>query len=215
MTINKDDLIKMRHLAVEKFGAHFRWGQEVTPAWGGGMEHLRFRLTPEEIQRVMQDMQGDTEAECGETAGLNEENRESKRGRVKTYKRKDDRLFRCGAGRTEVVIGPYGEMRLCLDIPEPKYDILEGNFAEGWRRLADYAKNTPPGPSYQCGTCDLAAYCNWCPARAWLACGDMSACPPYYRQAAGLAKREFEKSDRNDHQPLTSKSENEVLHVES
>ena len=68
MTINKDDLIKMRHLAIEKFGAHFRWGPEVTPAWGGRMEHVRFRLTPEEIQRVMQDIQGATQAECGKIA---------------------------------------------------------------------------------------------------------------------------------------------------
>jgi radical SAM protein with 4Fe4S-binding SPASM domain len=163
----------------------------------------------------MQDIQEDTQAECEKIAGLNEENKEPKRGRVKTYKRKDDRLFRCGAGRTEVVISPYGEMRLCLDISEPKYDILEGTFLEGWKRLVDYAKRARPGLSYQCGKCDLVAYCSWCPARAWLACGDMSACPPYYRKMAELVKREFEKSDRNVHQPLILNSENEVFYAES
>jgi MoaA/NifB/PqqE/SkfB family radical SAM enzyme len=190
MTINKDDLVKIRHLAVEKFGAHFRWGPEVTPAWDGGKENLKFRLAPEEIQRVMEVIQEDTEVEFEKLGALEKENRKPKRGERRAYERKHDRLFHCGAGRTEVAISPYGEMRLCLDIPEPKYDILGGSFAEGWQRLAHYVRNIPPGPSYRCGDCDLAQYCSWCPARGWLACGDMSACPTYYRQMAELRKKE-------------------------
>jgi MoaA/NifB/PqqE/SkfB family radical SAM enzyme len=193
MTINEDDLVKIRHMAVEKFGAHFRWGPEVTPAWDGGTENLRFRLAPEEIQRVGEAIQADSEVEFEKVGASEKEKRKPKKGKRRAYERKHDRLFHCEAGRTEVVISPYGEMRLCLDIPEPKYDILEGSFAEGWQRLADYAKRTPPGPSYRCGDCDLARYCSWCPGRSWLACGDMSACPPYNRQMAELVKRELEK----------------------
>lgn len=201
MTINKDDMVNIRHLAVEKFGCHFRWGPEVTPAWDGGKENLKFRLAPEEIQRVMEVIQEDAEVEFEKLGALEKENRKPKRGERRAYERKHDRLFHCGAGRAEVVMSPYGEMRLCLDIHEPKYNILEGNFSEGWKRLADYAKNTQPGPSYRCGDCDLAQYCSWCPARGWLACGDMSACPPYYRQTAELAKRELEKKDKIVHPP--------------
>jgi radical SAM protein with 4Fe4S-binding SPASM domain len=188
MTINKNDLVKIRHLAVEEFGAHFRLSHEVTPAWGGGKEPVRFCLAPEEMRRIMEAIQEDTETEFEKLDALDKENRKPRRGRRKAYQKKHDRLFNCGAGRTEVVISPYGEMRLCLDIPEPNYNILEGNFSEGWKRLSDYVRQTQPGLSYRCGDCDLVEYCRFCPARGWLACGDISACPPYCRQVAELAK---------------------------
>jgi AdoMet-dependent heme synthase len=213
MTINKDDLVKIRHLAVEKFGAHFRLSLEVTPAWDGGTANLRFRLAPEEMQRVIEIIQEDTEVEFNKLGALEKEHRKPERGRKRAYEKKHDRLFHCGAGRTEVAISPYGEMRLCLDIPGPNYNILEGSFSEGWKRLSDYVRNTPPGPSYRCGDCDLAQYCSWCPARSWLACGDTSACPPYYRQTAELAKKESEKKDKTVHRASKPRKEGAVCRI--
>jgi MoaA/NifB/PqqE/SkfB family radical SAM enzyme len=210
MTINKDDLVQIRHLAVKKFGAHFRLSPEVTPAWDRGAANLRFRLAPEEIQRIVEVIQEDSEVEFEKLGASEKENRKPKRGEKRVYEKKHDRLFHCGAGRTEVAISPYGEMRLCLDIPEPKYNILEGSFSEGWKRLADYTKNTQPGPSYQCRGCGLVQYCNFCPARGWLACGDKSACPPYYRRTAELMKGESEKKDKIVHRPSKPKKEGVV-----
>jgi hypothetical protein len=83
-------------------------------------------------------------------------------------------------------------MKLCMDIPYPRYQILKGNLAEGWKMLSDYVENTAPGPSYGCRDCQFAHYCSFCPAKGWLECGDMSACPPLYREIARLAKAEAE-----------------------
>ncbi len=194
MTINKDDIVKLRHLAVERFGAHFRWGPTVSPRWDRRRDNLRFRLSAEEINQLMKKIDEDTEIEFEKLDTLEKEKRKPKKKRRQMPKREHNYLFRCGAGRTEVVISPYGEMRLCMDIPGPKYRILKGSFAEGWKMLSDYVKSTPPGPTYQCRDCELAQYCNFCPAWGWLECGDMSACPPYYREAARLARMESEKT---------------------
>lgn len=194
MTINKDEFVKIRHLAVERFGTHFRWTPAITPAWDGKKENLRFRLTPDEINYLQKEIDNDTEIEFEKLDPLEKKNRRPKKKRKRQEgKINHNRLFRCGAGRTEVVIDPYGQMRLCMDIPRPKYQILKGSFAEGWRMLSDYVKNTPPGPSYQCRDCELVQYCGFCPARGWLECGDMSACPPYCREKAYLVRMEVEK----------------------
>jgi radical SAM protein with 4Fe4S-binding SPASM domain len=193
MTINKDDLVKIRHLAVERYGAHFRLSREVTPAWDGGKENLIFALGPEETFRMMEIIKEDTEAEFEKLEALEKKERSAKTPKRKIYRRKHDRLFRCGAGRTEVVISPYGDIRLCLDIPDPQYSILDGSFPESWKKLTNYARDTLPGPTYQCRECSLLQYCDWCPARSRLATGDLSACPPYYRRMAEWAKRESPK----------------------
>ncbi|OGX15741.1 MAG: hypothetical protein A2166_03180 [Omnitrophica WOR_2 bacterium RBG_13_41_10] len=195
MTINKDDILKIRHLGVEKFGAHFRYGPEVTPAWDGRKGNLKFRLSAKQNNQVKKAIQEDTEIEFEKLGTLEKKKRRSKKRERPRGKIEHNRLFRCGAGRTDVVISPYGQMRLCMDIPFPKYQILRGSFARGWKILNDYVKNTPPGPSYQCRDCKLTKYCNFCPARGWLECGDMSACPPYYRKMARLArKKEIENA---------------------
>jgi MoaA/NifB/PqqE/SkfB family radical SAM enzyme len=188
MTINSNDFVNIRHLAVEKLGAKFRWYPEVTPGWYGGTANVRFRLEPEEVQRVQEALQRDTERESEKAPGLEKEARGQVSRNRRASGRKTDRLFNCGAGRTETVISPYGDMRLCLDIPEPKYNILAGNLSEGWKKLSDFARNRPPGPSYRCGDCALAQYCSWCPARGWLECGDTSACAPYQRRTAELQR---------------------------
>lgn len=196
MTINKDDMVKIRHFTVERFGAHFRWGPAVTPAWDGGKDNLKFRLSAQEVNQLLKEIHEDTEVEFEKLDPLEKKNRTRPKKRKRPERKiNHNRLFRCGAGRTEVVINPYGEMKLCMDIPGPKYQILGGSFTEGWKILSDYVRNTPPGPTYQCRDCELSRYCNFCPARGWLECGDLSACPPYYREMAELAKVEAEKNE--------------------
>ena len=196
MTINKNDLVELRHLAVERFGAHFRWGPTVTPGWHGRKENLKFRLRPDEISPIMKGLQDDTEIEFGKLDTLEKRNRRRPKKKEGSERKIDHkRLFRCGAGKTEVTINPYGEMKLCIDLLEPKYHILSGSFSEGWEMLSEYVKKIRPGPSYECQECELVQHCSVCPANRWLECGDLSACPSYYREAAELAKVEAQKNE--------------------
>lgn len=195
MSINRDDLVTIRHLAIEKFGAHFRYAPIVNPRWDGKKDNLKFRLSPEEIDQFQMVLQKDREIESKKSDPLARKRGRQKKRKIPEKRIRHDQLFRCGAGRSEIVINPYGEMRLCMDIPYPKYHILKGSFAEGWKMLSDHAKNTPPGPSYECRDCELAYYCNFCPAKGWLESGDMSACPPYYREMARLAKAKGEREN--------------------
>lgn len=195
MTINKHEILAIRHLAVERFGAHFRWGTTLTPACDGSKENLKFRLSAQEINKVKKQLQRDSEIEFEKLDTLERESRKLKKRKRQERNINHNQLFRCGAGRTELTINPFGEMKLCTDLPFPKYNILEGSFSQGWKILSDYVKNTPPSSSYQCRDCELVQYCNFCPGRNWLEGGDMSACPAYYKEMASLEKREAETQD--------------------
>lgn len=201
MTINRDDLINIKHLA-KKIGVHFRWGLEITPGWHGKKENLKFRLKSEEIFELQKNMQENAEIEYDKLDILKKKDIELgialKNRMRKRYRIDHQRLFRCGAGRSEMVINPYGEMRICFDILSPAYQILKGNLNEGWRILSDYVKSASPGSNYRCHRCKLAPYCNTCPARRWLECGDLSTCSPYHKKMAKLTKREADKKSREN-----------------
>ncbi|MBN1871212.1 MAG: radical SAM protein [Candidatus Omnitrophica bacterium] len=199
MTINKDDMVKIRRLAVEKYGARFRWVPWLTPRWDGTKDNLEFRLEPKAVVEIKKAISDDAEAEYEKVSPLQKRGAPTKRkspGRRKIV----NSVFNCNAGRTDVVINPYGEMKLCMDLPEPKYSILKGNFAEGWRMLGDYAEGMAPGPTYRCHECDLFRFCDVCPARSYLECGDLNACPPYHRKLAEFTKELLEKDIHYDFQ---------------
>lgn len=144
MTINKSELVKMRHFAVEKFGAHFRLGYEVSPDWDGRKDALEFALTPEEIRHTIEATQEDTERQVETSDDSKKKNRKSGTAIQRVYQIPHHRLFRCGAGRTEAVIGPYGDIRLCLDIHDPKYNMLEIGF---FAIMKGFIATPPPPPT--------------------------------------------------------------------
>jgi len=94
-------------------------------------------------------------------------------------------LFKCGVGRIEAAITPYGELKPCLMIDRPRFKILDpgssidGSFArtnlasnsglsEAWCHLKKFISSIKPDKNYKCGGCRSSNYCKWCPARAWL-----------------------------------------------
>jgi radical SAM protein with 4Fe4S-binding SPASM domain len=101
-------------------------------------------------------------------------------------------LFFCGAGRSQAAITPAGELKLCLMIPEPKYDILKLSFSKAWLKLRAAVRAIKPAKNNSCSGCDLQAYCSWCPARGWLFNKDFNSCDPQIREWAQKAKKGYE-----------------------
>lgn len=126
-------------------------------------------------------------------------------------------LFKCGVGRTQAAITPFGELKMCLMIDYPKYKIrcmsrvtgnalhVTGNTShvirrtsyenhqllnlkEAWEKLKDLVKNIKPDKDYKCDECGLKPYCKWCPAKAWFYNGSFSSCEPESRHWAELRK---------------------------
>jgi radical SAM protein with 4Fe4S-binding SPASM domain len=196
MTINRTEIHAIRKCAIEEHGAHFRWSHVVSPTLEGMKDTLRYRLTPRQIMRANRTLKNDIELENEQLDAL-ERDRRRPPGRKPPRKKKTrhTRLFSCGAGRTEIVINPYGEMRTCVDILEPTYPLREGTFQEGWKILQRHVARMRPGPAYECDRCAYRAYCDVCPALSWLECRDYSACPAHYKE---LARMKWEEACRKE-----------------
>ncbi len=99
-------------------------------------------------------------------------------------------LFKCGVGRSQIAINPYGELKMCLLIDYPKYKVLNNrdtrrqNLKEAWERLRELVASIKPDKNYQCDKCQFHNYCKWCPAKAWLYNKSFTGCESQSRLRA-------------------------------
>lgn len=100
-------------------------------------------------------------------------------------------LFFCGAGISQAAITPAGELKLCAMIDQPKYNILDLGFEKAWENLQGVVCGSRPDKTYRCLSCDLRAYCVWCPARSWLYNKSFCACDPRLRLWAQKVKEDY------------------------
>ncbi len=112
-------------------------------------------------------------------------------------------LFKCGVGRSQAAITPQGELKMCLMINYPKYNILTQNrlavsaanrtpqatLKEVWQKLKDLVSSIKTDENYQCNTCNLYTYCKWCPAKGWLYNRCFTSCEPESLKKAELGRR--------------------------
>ena len=178
MTLNAGEVAEARALAAS-WGVEFVFSAEIFPRVDGSLEPLRYRLTPEQVVRVHEELGGsarwraegggEQQEQCGGTAGA---------------------LFTCKCGVTSVTVTPYGQMNLCTALPIPQYDLTAGTVADGWRRLVALVEraNASPGPAYECPSCSLRDECRQGPMNAWLETGDVSPCLPYFKELARLER---------------------------
>jgi radical SAM protein with 4Fe4S-binding SPASM domain len=106
-------------------------------------------------------------------------------------------FFRCDVGKSEIFINPYGDVKPCLDILKPAYNVLNYSVHKAWKRIVNYILSFEPSKNYLCPKCEFNFLCLRCPARSWLEIGDMNGCVPYLKEAAkiemNLLKRNKER----------------------
>lgn len=74
-------------------------------------------------------------------------------------------LYKCGAGKYEGNIDPYGHLSLCLLDRYPFYDLRHGSFRQGWKFITKLREMPYPVIS-QCLRCEIKSFCKICPG--WL-----------------------------------------------
>jgi radical SAM protein with 4Fe4S-binding SPASM domain len=98
-------------------------------------------------------------------------------------------LFHCGAGTNSFTVSYDGIFRLCADLwhPDTIYDLRKGTLAEAWNELVPRVRDmTSDSPTFlsRCLDCPIVNLCFWCPAHAYLECGELDCFVDYYCQVA-------------------------------
>ena len=76
----------------------------------------------------------------------------------------DNRLYQCGAGRTNFAISPEGMISPCLVMPHVAYDLRERKFADVWAEEMASTIGQSASTGYPCHSCAVRAACTACPA---------------------------------------------------
>jgi radical SAM protein with 4Fe4S-binding SPASM domain len=165
--------------AIEDFarsqGALHRLDDMLSPRLDGSREPYKYRgslsMAPQQQNK-----------DCGELGSRRTPNTEHLTPHTET-------LFGCGAGLSQAAITPQGELKLCLMINRPRYNIAEFSLKECWVKLSEFQERIAPDKNYRCDRCKLQAYCKWCPARGWLYQRSFTACAPESRKKAELNRQ--------------------------
>lgn len=182
---NVKEIIDLRKFS-ENLGVRFRFDPEIIPKTDGNKKPLSHSLSLKEGYEIRRACYPKMYEKYDEKGRL--------RKKVK-FKRDKNKVFICGAGKSDMTVNPYGELNLCLEINFPRYKILKKDHSlkKGWKEISEYVSNLKPPKNFPCLTCPLFQYCSWCPAKSYLEYGNFTSCSPYSKEAALLSKKEAEK----------------------
>jgi len=181
MTLNVHELGLMRQFA-ESCSLPYRVLTEIHPRVDGSKEPLAYRLSPDQSFEIWKQER--------EKTGLN-----SSVSAAQDSCGSFGRLFDCMCGKSNAAITPHGKLNLCLSIYHPLYDLKENSLAEGWKHLVELVASTQPGPSYECGQCDMASQCNRGSSDGWLEQKAFDApCIPHFKEIAEKKVQYLERS---------------------
>ena len=187
MRQNYHELSQMRKFSME-LGVGSITGFDIRPMNDGNSAPVSLRVTPEEVHDFHM-----TEPDLRDfwtNVALNEgEHRVSK-------KRAAGNLYPCSVGYHYVYITHDGRMQGCVKAVKPRYNLLEGNFEDGWKFLDEQVVSRKASANFPCLTCDKFYYCEQCTAAFDLESGDPEQPVDFYCQLGALRKN-FIDSIRN------------------
>ena len=204
---NKSEIKQIQDFA-RSLGALHRLDNMLSPCLDGSEEPYRYRgaLKEDSATRNTPHTTHIPSQITGNTSYINQQNCDFGEYNSGTEHRipKTDNLFKCGVGVSQAAITPFGELKMCLMIDYPKYQIATrstphasgSTLKEAWEKLKELVRNIRPDENYKCNECELEPYCKWCPAKPWLYNRTFTSCEPEIRKWAEIRRQKSEVRGR-------------------
>jgi radical SAM protein with 4Fe4S-binding SPASM domain len=149
MTLNRHEISDIESMAAS-YGVRFRSDPAVFPCLDGDRAPLAFRLTPQEA----------VEHEFSDDEKLRQWKDVYERFRDVPV---TEDLYQCGAGRAMFHVDPYGNLRPCVMVKSPTYDLLTGSFLTGWNDVISTIQDRKMAANATCSQCEKRMLCGYCP----------------------------------------------------
>lgn len=107
----------------------------------------------------------------------------------KTERQKGHYLYPCAAGYQFAFITHDGHMQSCVKTVTPRYDLIHGNFDEGWEFLGKEFVEKKASSNFKCLNCDKFRYCGQCSAAFMNENGDPEKPVKFYCDLGELRKQ--------------------------
>ena len=203
MRTNQHELVDMASYA-KGHGLEFKYDTMINPNFDGSLMPCNVRLSPEES--VVVDFA---------LPERMEEYREYFEARKHIT---SSRVFSCGAGSRTFHIDPYGNMKMCILLRDPEYNLREMTFQEIWNEQFPLTYSKMRSAGHQCNSCNLFSLCDKCPAWSLMEKGSLEArveytCEVGHRRARALGYYDgpVDQSTRQDSPSELSPPSEEVL----
>ena len=177
---NLDEIAELKAFA-EELGAAPEWTSILMPRQDGSKDNVTSRLEPEPVvnlEAMLFREQQETETSLEELSKA-----------IKWEKKMDKgQPIPMRGRRKSISYRPLRGVKALSSITRLGLFCFNGGLKEGWKMLGDRIRSIKPSRRNRCFDCRLRSFCSSCPAKAKLECGDMNACPPYYRRLAELRR---------------------------
>ena len=174
---NKHELWDMKRFVEDELGLEFKFDAIINPRCDFSLRPLDERLSPEEVVKI--DLQDPKRVD--ELRKLIKRNIE-----FFDIERTGQAVWQCGSGLTAFAIDPSGLLRMCIFFQNDGYDLVKGNFTEGWDQFLYNLRQTKISKETKCTGCAVRNMCGSCPANADLECRDKEAPVDFLCQVAHL-----------------------------
>lgn len=174
---NKHELWDMKRFVEDELGLEFKFDSIINPRCDFSLRPLDVRLSPEEVVKI--DLQ--------DSKRVNELRKLIKRNiEFFDIEKAGKTVWQCGSGLTAFAIDPSGLLRMCIFFQNDGYDLVKGNFKEGWEQFLYNLRQTKISKETKCTGCAVRNMCGSCPANADLECRDKEAPVDFLCQVAHL-----------------------------
>jgi len=168
--VNKEnfkEFSKAKELA-QNLKARFIFSYLIEPGWENSVPIEKFQISASQIKEIHRVyFQGKEYPDtCLSTTSVNTD------------------LFYCRAGKSMAAISPYGELKACIDLHYPKFELKTLSVKEAWEKLVETIEAISPGKDYLCPECEWKSFCFRCPAKSWHYNQKFDSCPPWCKKLA-------------------------------
>jgi radical SAM protein with 4Fe4S-binding SPASM domain len=170
MTLNREELGAIQTF-VENLGLKFSLNAIIFPRLDGDTSSCEYRLSSEEIVKL--EFLDDDE-ELG-TADL--EN-------CSTVSALPSNIYRCGCGKIQMHIDPYGQVGACTWSRKGRFDFSEKGIQRGMTELAHALHAEMYNESSSCHSCVASPYCHKQPEMATYESGNIQNPVPHFCDVA-------------------------------
>jgi len=156
MKQNINDVLKIREYGRRKGLKNSMLSFYIRPMNDGNREPLGFRVEPHEAFAI--------ELEDPELRAYWENLASSKERITKTRRQEQGMQYPCAIAKQFVFITHDGFMQGCVKEVNVRYNLLQGNFDEGWEFLGKELYEKKAKDDFKCLKCDKFKYCAECTA---------------------------------------------------
>ena len=176
--LNQHEVPDMEQMARE-LEVDFKYDPEIHPRIDCSHKPCGTRMSPEDV--VALEMADPEKAEAWREEFLPEN-----LGVADT-----DNLYLCGAGTTNFVVDPYGDLEMCLISRHNGHNLREKSFKEGFYEYFPRLRETKRERPTRCRSCELISACSTCPGTSLLEHGDQEEPVDYLCQITHLRAEAF------------------------